>query len=96
MLCSKGKENAEGERCPYCTSEPQTMEGWQAWDVALRCTGQLRMTQLIVIGLDMGAAIKIGEVLGYDATGLAELLPSCEAGMVAAMNEKIGNAVKDF
>jgi len=72
------------------------MEGWQAWDVALRCAGQLRMAQFAVIGLDMNAAIKIGEALGYDATGLAELLPACENGMMAAMNEKIGNAVKDF
>lgn len=72
------------------------MEGWQAWDVALRCAGQLRMAQFAVIGLDMNAAIKIGEALGYDPTGLAELLPACEAGMTAAMNEKIGNAVKDF
>ncbi len=72
------------------------MEGWEAWDVALRCAGQLRMAQWTVIGLDIGAAIKIGEALGYDAPALAELLLSCEAGMVAAMNEKIGKAVKDF
>jgi hypothetical protein len=72
------------------------MEGWQAWDVALRCAGQLRTSPFGVVGLDMGAAIKIGEALGYDAPALAELLPSCEAGIVAAMNEKIGNAVKGF
>ena len=54
------------------------------------------MAQFAVIGIDMNAAIKIGEALGYDATGLAELLPACENGMMAAMNEKIGNAVKDF
>lgn len=54
------------------------------------------MAQWTVVGLDMNAVIKIGEALGYDATGLAELLPACEAGMTAAMNEKIGRAVKDF
>lgn len=71
------------------------MEGWQAWDVALRCAGQLRMAQWTVVGFDMIAAIKVGEALGYDATGLAELLLACEAGVVAALNEKIGKAVKD-
>lgn len=32
------------------------------------------MTKFVVIGLDMGAALKIGEALGYDRTGLAEFL----------------------
>lgn len=72
------------------------MEGWEAWDVALRCAGQLRVAQFAVIGLNMNATIKIGETLGYDATSLAELLPACEAGMVATMNEKIMKTVKDF
>ena len=70
------------------------MEGWQAWDVALRCAGQLRMSQFVVIGLDMNAAIKIGEALGYDATGLAELLPACESGMVSAINAKVNEGLK--
>lgn len=65
------------------------MEGWQAWDVALRCVGQLRMAQFAVVGLDMVAALKIGESLGYDQTGLAELLPSCEDGMILAINRNI-------
>lgn len=70
------------------------MEGWQAWDVALRCAGQLRMTKFVVIGLDMGAVFKIGEALGYDRTGLAELLPSCESGMVSAINAKVNEGLK--
>ena len=70
------------------------MEGWETWDVALRCAGQLRMTQFIVIGLDMGAAIKIGEALGYDVPALAELLPSCESGMVSAINAKVNEGLK--
>jgi hypothetical protein len=70
------------------------MEGWQAWDVALRCAGQLRMTKFVVIGLDMGAVFKIGEALGYDKTGLAELLPSCESGMTTAINEKLSQGSK--
>ncbi|MDD3183580.1 MAG: hypothetical protein PHD48_12385 [Alphaproteobacteria bacterium] len=65
------------------------MEGWQAWDVILRCSGQLRMGGLGIAGLDMEAALKVGEALGYDLHALAELLPSCENGMMEALNRKI-------
>ena len=70
------------------------MEGWQAWDVALRCAGQLRMTQLAVIGLDFTAAIKLAEAIGHDLTAVAHLLSACEDGMVAAINEKLSTGLK--
>ncbi len=70
------------------------MAGWQAWDVALRCAGQLRTAQLAVIGVDMNAAIRIGESLGYNPTGLVELLPACESGMVSAINAKVNEGLK--
>ena len=65
------------------------MDGWQAWDVILRCSGQLRTAQFGITGLDMDAAMKIGEALGYDTHALAEFLPVCEAGHVTAINQKI-------
>ncbi len=65
------------------------MEGWQAWDVILRCSGQLRMAGFGVAGVDMEAALKVGEALGYDLHALAELLPSCESGLVFAINQKV-------
>ena len=65
------------------------MEGWEAWDVALKCAGQLRMTQFAVIGIDMGAALKIAEVLKHELASTAELLPSCESGMIEAINAKL-------
>ena len=67
------------------------MEGWEAWDIALRCAGQLRMAQFAVIGIDMTAALKITEALCIDPIGIAELLPSCESGMVSAINEKLSS-----
>ncbi len=70
------------------------MEGWEAWDVALRCAGQLRTAQFAVIGIDMNAALKIGEAFGYDLIGLGELLPSCESGMVSAINAKVNEGLK--
>ena len=65
------------------------MEGWQAWDVILRCSGQLRVAQFGIAGIDMDAALKVGEALGYDLHALAELLPSCESGLVTAINQNV-------
>ena len=65
------------------------MEGWEAWDIALKCAGQLRTAQLAIIGVDMNAALKIAETLGHEVAAVAELLPACESGMVSAINEKI-------
>ncbi len=70
------------------------MEGWEAWDVALRCAGQLRTAQLAVIGVDMNAALKIAEALGHDVTGVTDLLSACEAGMVSAINAKVNEGLK--
>ena len=95
LPCSKGETNKHGDRCPYTETEPQTMEGWQAWDIALRCAGQLRTAQLAVIGIDMNAAIKLAEVLMYDIASAAELLPACESGMITAINEKICKGMND-
>ena len=47
------------------------------------------MTQMVVIGLDFTAAMKLAEAIGHDLTAVANLLPACEDGMVAAINEKL-------
>ena len=57
--------------------------------MALRCAGQLRLAPGAAIGLDLGACLAMGAALGYDATALAELLPAAEAGMIAALNERL-------
>ena len=67
-----------------------TDAGWQAWDVLTRCAGQLRLGQGAVIGLDLAAAFRLGEALGHDPGPLAELLPAGEAGMLSALNGRIG------
>jgi hypothetical protein len=43
----------------------------------------------IVIGLDLTAALSLGAALGYDTRALAELLPSAEAALVAAINTRL-------
>jgi hypothetical protein len=78
----------DGRRCPYLEHEPLTDAGWQAWDVLARCSGQLRLAPnaSVVIGLDLAGAIALATALTYDVRSVAELLPSAEAGMVAAIN----------
>src|SRR5512147_375841 len=87
--CAKGKPGIDGERCAYVANAPLTDIGWQAWDILMRCAGQLRVVPGAVIGLDLGAALGMGAAAGYDAAGLAELLPAGEAGMVHAINERL-------
>ncbi len=89
--CAKGDIGADGSRCPYIEHEPLTDAGWQAWDVILRCSGQLRLAPHagIVIGIDLAAALAIGAALGHDVHALAELLPAAEAGLVAAINTRL-------
>jgi len=71
------------------------MEGWETWDIALRSFGQLRMAQFVVIGIDVSAALKIAETLGYDLAGVSELLSGCEVGMVAALNDKLKTSAQE-
>jgi hypothetical protein len=61
--------------------------------VLTRCSGELRLAPnaSVVIGLDLAAAIALAAALGYDARSVAELLPAAEAGLVAALNERLAS-----
>jgi hypothetical protein len=87
--CAKGEPGSDGALCPYIENEPLSDAGWQAWDILTRCAGQLRFVPGAVIGLDLGAALGMAAAAGYDAMALAELLPAGEAGLVAAINERL-------
>ena len=80
----------DGALCPYVANEPLTDVGWQAWDVLTRCAGHLRIAPGAVIGIDLVAALRLGDALGHDLYALAELLPAGEAGLVKALNERMG------
>jgi hypothetical protein len=71
------------------------MEAWQAWDLALRCGGQLRLSQMVAIGVDFTAALQIATALGHDANATAEFLPALEVGMTTAFNEKLSSEIKN-
>jgi hypothetical protein len=80
-----------GERCPYHADAPTTLEGWQAWDLAERLSGQLRVGPAgHVYGFDLGAGMELAAALGLDRQAMAELLPALEAGMVAGFAQRRG------
>jgi hypothetical protein len=62
----------------------------QVWDLVGRLGGQLRATQQIILGWDMGAALAMARALGINGLVAMELLPEIEAVMVKKVNERIG------
>lgn len=95
MPCARGEANDAGGLCPYRAHEPESMEAWQAWDLALRCGGQLRLSQMVAIGVDFTAALQIATSLGHDVNATAEFLPALEVGMTTAFNEKLSSEIKN-
>ena len=73
-------------------NRPQTFEGWQVWDLALRLGGQLRVIPGAMIGWDLGAALALAAALGIAPLVAAELLPEIEAVMVQKLNVAVGDS----
>jgi hypothetical protein len=61
---------------------PQTAEGIETWDLLERCSGQIRAGMGGPTGLDFNAVFAMADALGYARTGVAELIPAGEAGML--------------
>lgn len=70
-------------------NRPATYEGWQAWQALRAAGGQLRMAGTVVVGLDMGAVLALGNALGACPVTLAEVLADAEATIVANINERL-------
>jgi len=91
LLCATGTAGPDGALCPYVENAPATVEGWEAWDIAERCAGQLRLAPSgHVLGLDLSIAFAIGAALGCEARWLAEFLPEIEAGMIDGIRGRAG------
>jgi isopentenyl diphosphate isomerase/L-lactate dehydrogenase-like FMN-dependent dehydrogenase len=78
---------------------PQTLEGWQVWDLVQRLGGQVRVVAGAsggaVTGWDVSAALQLGAALGVAPRVIAELLPPIEAVMVRKVNEQIGSGSRE-
>jgi hypothetical protein len=86
LRCARGKAGADGRLCPYREHALTSRQEHEVWDVLLACQGQLRLAPSgHVIGIDMQAALQLAVGRGYGLTGLSELLPAAEAGVVEAL-----------
>lgn len=65
------------------------MDGAQIWDLFQRMTGQLRVSNGCVFGVDMSTAFAMAAALGINTFLLAELFPAMEAALVNRLNERI-------
>lgn len=63
---------------------PRSLAGRMVWALAMRCGGQLRVTQGAVVGYDMTAVMAMGAALGAPLAAVAEFMPLIEQQMVAA------------
>ena len=69
------------------SSQPQTIEGWQVWDVATRAITPMMVGRQMVLGIDRALALTQAGLLGYDARVVTLLLPAIEQGLWAAIGQ---------
>ncbi|WP_083759204.1 DUF7697 family protein [Rhodospirillum centenum] len=63
------------------------MEGWQVWDLALVCAGQLRIAPSgAVLGFDHAAVLDMAAAQGMPIAAMTILLPAVEVALVDAAN----------
>ena len=72
-----------GGRCPYVSSQPETVEGWQAWQVGQRSLSFQVIGRTVLPVLDARTALMLAGTLGFDGRAVALLLPAIEAGLTA-------------
>ncbi|MEI8396945.1 MAG: hypothetical protein WCF85_19630 [Rhodospirillaceae bacterium] len=77
------------------TSQPATVEGWQAWDVAGRALTLTVMGRLMVPVIDRTLALTQAGLLGFDVRVVALLLPAIEAGLWLAIGRVATSGVDD-
>ena len=67
--------------------QPETVEGWQAWDVATRAITPTIVGRQMVPVIDRALALTQAGLLGYDARVVVLLLPAIETGLWAAIGQ---------
>ena len=77
------------------SSQPETIEGWQAWDVASRALTVTMVGRLVVPVIDRTLALTQAGLLGFDVRVVALLLPAIEAGLWLAIGRVATSGVDD-
>jgi hypothetical protein len=82
--------------CPRRVNKPQSYEGTLFAELIPRLESQLRVVTgpvcLVVLGVDIVAALALAGVMGLAAAAVAEWLPGVEAVVVRAINGRIRDA----
>lgn len=69
------------------------MEGWQVWDLALACAGQLRIAPSgVVLGFDYGAVLEMAAAQTVPIAAVTILLPAIELTLVRVAYEENADA----
>ncbi len=63
------------------TSQPETIEGWQAWQIGQRSLSFQVIGRTVLPVLDVRTALVLADALGFDGRAIALLLPAIEAGL---------------
>lgn len=69
------------------SSQPQAIEGWQAWDAATRALTVTVLGRAIVPVIDRTLALTQAGALGYDVRVVALLLLEIEQGLWEAIGQ---------
>ena len=77
------------------SNEPQTIEGWQAWDIATRSITPTMVGRQIMPMIDRALALTLSESLGFDTRVAALLLPAIEKGLWDALGKDATPGVED-
>ncbi len=77
------------------TSQPETIEGWQAWDAANRAITPTMVGRQMVPVIDRALALTQAGLLGYDVRVVALLLPAIEPGLWAALGKDATSEPED-
>ena len=67
------------EDCPFEVNTPESLEGFQAWDIAVRISPQIRSS------FPLSEALSLASALGYDMAVMGELLPALSTGITKAL-----------
>jgi hypothetical protein len=87
LPCAEGQPGPSGARCPYDEHAPQTVEGWQVWDLATSCAGQLRIAPSgAVLGFDHAAVLAMAAARDVPKEAVTVLLPAIEVTLGNTVN----------
>lgn len=80
-----------GEYCPYLAQAPLTIEGEQAWQIAMLIPPLIGPPggggPAGVFGLDLHSGLRLAAAHGLDEAVAAELIGAIAAGMLAAIQK---------